>query len=154
MSNVTRRNPDLSPPLTQMNIEADGITVQNPRLNDVTVRNVTAEDFTNFSDGTILLDKYVVTDRLPVTGGEANIYICEYDDEEYIAKIYNRKDAVKSEIVEKLKALDSPHVAKIYDTGEYEGMSVTILPYYKIGQSSRKKIYPETTETNDYPRRK
>ena len=85
--------------------------------NNATVRNVTAEDFTNFSDGTILLDKYVVTDRLPVTSGEANIYVCEYDDEEYIAKIYNRKDAVKSEIVEKLKALDSPHVAKIYDTG-------------------------------------
>lgn len=140
MSNVTRRNPDLSSPLTQMNIEAGGITVQNPRLNNVTVRNVTAEDFTNFSEGTILLDKYVVTDRLPVTSGEANIYVCEYDDEEYIAKIYNRKDAVKSEIVEKLKALDSPHVAKIYDTGEYNGMSVTILPYYRLGSLQGKRF--------------
>lgn len=119
MSAVTNRNPNLALPLTERNIGAGNITVQNPSLNDVTVRNTVAEDFTNFSEGTILLGKYVVTDRLPVTSGEANIYICEYDDEEYIAKIYNRKDAVKSEIVEKLKALDSPHVAKIYDTGEY-----------------------------------
>lgn len=140
MSNVTSRNPNLSSPLTQMNIEAGGITVQNPRLNNVTVRNVTAEDFTNFSEGTVLLDKYVVTDRLPVTSGEANIYICEYDDEEYVAKIYNRKDAVKSEIVEKLKALDSPHVAKIYATGEYKGTSVTILPYYRLGSLQGKRF--------------
>lgn len=140
MSNVTRRNPNLSSPLTEMNIEVGGITVQNPRLNNATVRNVTAEDFTNFSDGTILLDKYLVTDRLPVTSGEANIYVCEYDDEEYIAKIYNRKDAVKLEIVEKLKALDSPYVAKIYDTGEYKGMSVTILPYYRLGSLQGKRF--------------
>ncbi|MBR0290191.1 MAG: protein kinase [Selenomonadaceae bacterium] len=140
MSNVTRRNPNLSSPLTEMNIEVGGITVQNPRLNNATIRNVTAEDFTNFSDGTVLLDKYVVTDRLPVTSGEANIYVCEYDDEEYIAKIYNRKDAVKSEIVEKLKALDSPYVTKIYDTGEYKGMSVTILPYYRLGSLQGKRF--------------
>lgn len=140
MSNVTRRNPNLSSPLTEMNIEVGGITVQNPRLNNATIRNVTAEDFTNFSDGTVLLYKYVVTDRLPVTSGEANIYVCEYDDEEYIAKIYNRKEAVKSEIVEKLKALDSPHIAKIYDTGEYNGMSVTILPYYRLGSLQGKRF--------------
>ena len=140
MSNITRINPNLSSPLTEINIRADDITVQNPRLDNATVLNVTAKDFTNFSDGTILLDKYVVTDRLPVTSGEANIYVCEYDDEEYIAKIYNRKDAVKSEIVEKLKALDSPHIAKIYDTGEYNGMSVTILPYYRLGSLQGKRF--------------
>lgn len=140
MSNVTSRNPNLSSPLTQMNIEAGGITVQNPRLNNVTVRNVTAEDFTNFADGTILLGKYVVTARLPVTSGEANIYVCEYNYEEYVAKIYRRKDAVKPEIMEKLKALDSPYVAKIYETGEYKGMSVTILPYYRLGSLQGKRF--------------
>ena len=96
-----------------MNIEVGGITVQNPKLNNATVRNVTAEDFTNFSDSTILLDKYVVADRLPVTSGEANIYICEYDDEEYIAKIYNRKDAVKSEIFKSRRSSTNFNSAKI-----------------------------------------
>ena len=140
MSDVTSRNLNPALPLTERNIGAVNITVQNPNLNDVTVRNIVAEDFTNFSEGTILLGKYVVTDRLPVTSGEANLYICEYDDEEYIAKIYNRKDAVKSEIVERLKALDSPHIAKIYDTGEYEGMSVAILPYYRLGSLQGKRF--------------
>ena len=140
MSNATHVNPDLSPSPTGINVESVGITVQNLKLNNVTSRNDQAEDFTNFAEGTILLDKYVVTDRLPVTSGEANIYICEYDDEEYVAKVYKRKDAVKPEIMEKLKALDSPHVAKIYATGEYKGTSVTILPYYRLGSLQGKRF--------------
>lgn len=140
MSNITHRNPNLSSALTETNIGTGEITVKNSKLNNITVRNATVEDFTNFSDGTILLGKYVVKDRLPITSGEANIYICEYNDEEYIAKIYKRKDAVKPEIIKKLKNLDSPYVAKIYDTGEYNGMPVTILPYYRLGSLQGKRF--------------
>lgn len=140
MSNITHRNPELSSALTETNIETGEVTVKNSKLNNITVRNATVEDFTNFSDGTILLGKYVVKDRLPITSGEANIYICEYNDEEYIAKIYKRKDAVKPEIIKKLKNLDSPYVAKIYDTGEHNGMPVTILPYYRLGSLQGKRF--------------
>lgn len=140
MSNATHVNPDLSPYPTGINVESVGITVQNPRSNNVNSRNEHTEDFTNFAEGTRLLGKYVVINRLPVTSGEANIYICKCDEEEYIAKIYKRKDAVKPEIMEKLKALDSPHVAKIYATGEYKGMSVTILPYYRLGSLQGKRF--------------
>lgn len=140
MSNATHINPNLSTSPTGINVESVGITVQNLRLNNVTSRNDRAEDFTNFAKGTILFGKYVVTNRLPVTSGEANIYICECDDEKYVAKVYKRKDAVKPEIMEKLKALDSLYVAKIYDTGEYKGMSVTILPYYGLGSLQGKRF--------------
>lgn len=77
---------------------------------------------------------------MPVTGAEANIYICEYNGREYVAKIYKRKDASKTEIIEKLKDLDSPNIAKIYETGEYNGLPVTILPYYKLGSLQGKKF--------------
>ena len=134
MSSITDKN------LTERNIGADNFTVLNPQLNNITVRNSDAENFSNFSDGTILLGKYVVKNRLPVISGEANIYICEYNGGEYVAKIYNRKNAVKPEIIEKLKNLDSTNVAKIYETGEHNGMSVTILPYYKLGSLQEKKF--------------
>lgn len=134
MNNVTDKN------ITERNVGANNFTALNPQLSNITVRNDVAENFSNFSDGTILLGKYVVKNRLPVISGEANIYICEYNGAEYIAKIYNRKDAVKPEIIEKLKNLDSPNVAKIYETGEHNGMSISILPYYKLGSLQGKKF--------------
>ena len=140
MNNITYRNPNLSSSLTTRNVEADDITVQNQRLNNVTSRNNIAEDFTNFAEGTLLFDKYVVKSRMKVTSGEANIYVCEYNDEEYVAKVYHHKNAVKPEIIETLQSLDSPYVAKIYETGEYEGMPVTILPYYRLGSLQGKKF--------------
>ena len=140
MNNITHRNPNLSSFLTTRNVEADDITIQNYRLNNVTSRNNIAEDFTNFAEGTLLFDKYVVKSRMKVTSGEANIYVCEYNDEEYVAKVYNHKNAVKPEIIETLQSLDSPYVAKIYETGEYEDMPVTILPYYRLGSLQGKKF--------------
>ena len=74
MSNVTNRNPNPALPLTERNTGTYSVTVQNPGSNDVTVRNIVTEDFINFSESTILLGEYVITDRLPITSGEANIY--------------------------------------------------------------------------------
>ena len=137
MSNVTQKNP-MSVPLTERNINVNNITARNFNFNEVTVRNEISQDLSDFPEGTLLLGKYTVKKRLPVTSGEANIYVCEYDGKEYVAKVYNREGAVKPEILEKLKALDSPHVAKIYDTGENENTSITILPYYKLGSLAGK----------------
>ena len=143
MSNITHRNPNLSVPMTERNIDTNGRTMRNPNLGAITTPNVAARNFSNFAEGTVLLGKYVVTDKPPITSGEANIYVCEYDGKEYVAKVYNRRDAVNPEILEKLKALDSPYVAKIYETGEHNGMSVTILPYYKLGSLQGKRFSPK-----------
>lgn len=139
MSNVTQRNPQ-SVPLTAINQVDSSSTVKNPDLNLATAINTQRKNFSHLPAGTILLGKYVVKRRLDVISGEADIYICEHNGEEYAAKIYNRKDAVKPEIVEKLKELDSPYVAKIYDTGTHEGNSVAILPYYKLGSLQGKNF--------------
>lgn len=140
MSNITHRNPNVSSPSTVINLNAVGIITQNPRLSSVTIHNDKDEYFTNFAKGTLLFDKYIVKSRMKVTSGEANLYVCEYNGEEYVAKIYNRKDAVKPEIIETLQSLDSPYVAKIYEAGEYEGIPVTILPYYRLGSLQGKKF--------------
>ena len=136
--NITERNPR-NLPVTERNRKRNFVTERNPGVGQVTERNSSTERF-ELPAGTILLEKYVVKKRLPVTSGEANIYVCEFEGIEYIAKIYKREDAVKPEILQKLKNLDSPYIAKIYDTGEYENFSVTILPYYKLGSLQGKKF--------------
>ena len=135
---ITERNPR-NLPVTERNRKRNFVTERNPGVGQVTERNSATERF-ELPAGTILLEKYVVKKRLPVTSGEANIYVCEFEGIEYIAKIYKREDAVKPEILQKLKNLDSPYIAKIYDTGEYENFSVTILPYYKLGSLQGKKF--------------
>ena len=140
MSNITQKNLQSHAPLTERNSGDSLITMKNFDSNMITVRNTSGEKVSRVPVGTVLLGKYVVKKNLEIKSGEANICVCDYNGEEYAAKIYKDKNAVKPEILEKLKALDSPNVAKIYETGEYEGMAVVILPYYKLG-SLQGKIF-------------
>ena len=95
--------------------------------------NINEPDGTMVHDGTTLLDKYVVTSQLEVASGEADLYLCSYDDMQYVAKVYKRKFAIKQEVVDALLKIDSPYVAKLYETGSYNGFPVEILPYYENG---------------------
>lgn len=131
------------------NIEVN--TVINPSLNNVTVRNVQAEKFSDISEGTVLLEKYIVKERLKVNSGEANVFVCEYSGKEFVAKVYNRADAIKPEIIEKLQNLNSPNVAKFYDVGTFKENTVVILPYYKLGSLQGKKISFKSLKENIIP---
>ena len=125
-------------------------TAINPNSNNVTVRN-TAAISTDIDAGTILLDKYAVKKRLEVTSGEATVFVCEYCGKEFVAKVYNRPDAIKAEIVEKLQSLNSPYVAKFYDVGTFNENTVVILPYYKLGSLQGKKISYKSLKKNIIP---
>lgn len=116
------------------------ITVKNPAANNITVRNTSAAGFAEIPAGTILLDKYTVKKRLQITSGEANVFVCEHGGKEFVAKVYNRPDAIKAEIVEKLQMLNSPNVAKFLDVGIFNENTIVILPYYKLGSLQGKKI--------------
>lgn len=85
------------------------------------------------ADGTTICDKYVVDGRLVVSAGEADLYRCSYNGTRYVAKVYKRKFAIKQEVVDKLLTIDSPYVAKLYETGTYQGYPVEIIPYYPNG---------------------
>lgn len=93
-------------------------------------------------EGATILDKYVVTRRLEVASGEADLYLCTYDHKDYVAKIYKRQFAIKQEVINALLKIDSPYVAKLYETGLYNGYPVEILPYYENG-SIQGRIFTE-----------
>lgn len=84
-------------------------------------------------DGSMVLDKYVIIRQMEVASGEADLYLCVYNDIQYVAKIYKRQFAVKQEVINALLKIDSPYVAKLYETGTYQGFPVEILPYYENG---------------------
>lgn len=101
----------------------ENATVLNPQV-------MTSE---TIGPGTVLCSKYRVVEKMQVTTGEADLYICTFQSKRYVAKVYRRAVAIKAEVAEQLKRLSSPYVAKIFETTKYGGASVEILPYYTRG---------------------
>lgn len=96
----------------------------------------------------LLLGKYSVVKPLDVVSGEADLYLCNYQEKSYVAKIYRRDAAIKSEVMQALKEIQSPYVAHMIDTGMVDGKTVEILPYYKNGSLQGKRLsYQELRET-------
>lgn len=111
-------------------LQEDSYTSVNPALKDYGVL---------VSAGTELCGKYKVTRVFSTSTGEAVLYICTYQDKEYVAKVYRRAAAIKPDVVEVLKKLDSPYVARLYDSGTWQGMPFEIIPYYANGSLQGKR---------------
>ena len=137
MSDRTEINPNLN--VTEINSELGQATVVNPNI---------AATSDKLSAGTIIAAKYEVIEPLSVSTGEADLYICKYNDEEYVAKVYRRQRAVKPEVISVLKSIDSPYVATLYDAGEFNNRPFVVLPYYRNGSlQGRKFTLEELKET-------
>ena len=83
--------------------------------------------------GSVLCGKYKVKEGMQQQSGEADLYVCEYAGKEYVAKIYRRELSIKKEVAEKLKRISSPNVAPICEMGEWNGHTIEVMPYYKLG---------------------
>ena len=113
----------VNPKVKPQNNDVPNATVINPKLAQERV----------IPTGRILCNNYKVIEKMAVTTGEADLYICSFRNEEYIAKVYRRTDALKNEVIQQVKTIDSPYIARIYATGKYKGFDVVILPYYRKG---------------------
>lgn len=130
MSKQTVINPNVN--ATIINSEIGQATVINP--------NLTGNASKKLLSGTILGGKYQVVEPLSAATGEADLYICKYNEQEYVAKVYRRQRAVKPEVVSILKSIRSPYVASLFDTGEYNGLPFEVLPYYRNGSLQGRKF--------------
>ena len=83
--------------------------------------------------GTVLCGEYTVERRLEVASGEADLYLCSYRNDKYVAKLYNRKAAIKQDVIKRLLQINSPYVAKLFESSTHYGLPVEILHYYKNG---------------------
>lgn len=143
MSNETQINPNLIP---------SSETAINPAVSVATEINV---DILNkksgIARGTFLVEEYKVLDSLDVTTGEADLFLCERDNSKFVAKVYRRQCAIKSDVVEILKNINSPYVAKLQEIGTYEDMPFEILPYYSKGSISGQMFTLELLKTSIIP---
>ncbi len=119
-------------------INSDVISEYN-RQNQIDV-----DEVAEIAAGTVVCDKYKIQNQLEVTSGEADLFVCTDGDTQYVSKIYKRKFAIKQEVIDALLKIDSPYVAKIYETGSYHGYPVEILPYYENG-SLQGRLFSEDT---------
>lgn len=141
---------------TQINSEMLGnSTVLNKqsssRTYDQTRINTAIEAESSISAGIILCGKYTVQEKLNVQSGEADLFICTYGKGKYVAKVYRRKMAIKTEVTEALAGVYSPYIAQMFDLGDYKGFPVEILPYYQNGSVQGKRFSYEQLRQNIIP---
>lgn len=132
MANETQINPNVNSTATVINEglnQTSAVTVINPVLEETAV-----------SIGSLLAGKYKVLRKLDLVSGEADLYLCEYNEKQYVAKVYRRERSIKAEIIDMLKSIDSPYVAACYDTGSIDNHIFEIIPYYKNGSLQGKKF--------------
>lgn len=130
---------ELNPEISNITLLNDQILALNNRGN-ITEINPLVVGLTRFQNGVLLNDKYKIISRLETESGEADLYLCEYDSNNYIAKVYKRDHSNKSKVSETLQRIDSPYVASIVDMFEIDNMQIEILPYYVRGSLQGVKL--------------
>ena len=140
MNNKTQINPAIN--ATVINSEVSQATAINPNF---------ATTSSKLVSGTILAGKYEIIEPLSVSTGEADLYVCKYNDEEYVAKVYRRQRAVKPEVITVLKSISSPYVASLFDTGTHNNLPFEVLPYYKNGSLQGRQFTMEELKKTIIP---
>ena len=88
----------------------------------------------------LTLDEFHVDARLDIVSGEADIYLCSengsHSGKKHLLKYYRRENAVKHDVLEKLKTVKSPFVAPVEGYGEYQGHQYVVRPYYEMSALS------------------
>lgn len=136
---------------TEINFNINATEINSDIRNSTVVNQDVAATSCKISAGTIIAGKYEVIKPLSVSTGEADLYICKYSGEEYVAKVYRRQRAVKPEVLTALKSIDSPYIASLYDMGEYNSFPFVVLPYYKNGSLQGRKFTFEELKENIIP---
>ena len=86
------------------------------------------------------IGEFYADSRLDIVSGEADIYLCSgtgsLSGKKFLLKYYRRENAVKPDVLEKLKGVNSPFVAPVKGFGEYMGHQYVIRPYYEMSALS------------------
>lgn len=144
MENRTVINPSL---------QASSATIINPEVVEEYNRqnHIETDRSSLISQGTILCEKYKVLSQLEVSSGKADLFLCSDGTSRYVAKIYKRKFAIKQEVLDALLKIDSPYVAKLYQTGRFLDYPVEILPYFEKGSLQGKTFTEDELVRNIIP---
>lgn len=131
MDQITLINPHLH------TLPKTGLNPDLPRRltpeEQVTQLNHQVDIFAQVCAGTMLCGDYRVESRLPVPAGEADVYLCAREGVQYAAKVYRRSFALKDQVAQALKKVDSARVVVPVAMGQFRERTVEITPYYPQG---------------------
>ena len=81
------------------------------------------------------LDGFTLQEKLPSSSKEADIYrainFSIDPNKAFILKYYRRKNAIKPQVLEKIRSLNSPYLASIISYGAHLECQYVVMPYYK-----------------------
>uniref|UniRef100_UPI0038689AA0 serine/threonine protein kinase n=1 Tax=Succinimonas sp. TaxID=1936151 RepID=UPI0038689AA0 len=84
----------------------------------------------------LTLSEFHADSRLDIVSGEADIYLCSgtgsNSEKKFLLKYYRRENALKQDVLEKLKTVTSPFVAPVAGYGVYQGYQYAVRPYYEM----------------------
>lgn len=116
---------------------SDRETVVNPGGNHGQFAPFKGENATfqsiNLEIGTILEGGYVVKEHMNTESGESELYKCEKDNEEYVAKVYYRLYDRDERISSILMAITHPNIARLIFEGTIYNHTFHVFKYYPAG---------------------
>ncbi|QOR35055.1 protein kinase [Clostridium sp. 'deep sea'] len=117
------------------NINNSKIILSNNTVYDHNTNKTVYENNSHepLNTGLVLNDKYQLIDILSNNTGEAAIYLCLYNNQNYVAKIYFKSHKHKQEISKRINNVNSNYVIKILEEGWLGERFYEIMPYYHQG---------------------
>ncbi|GLH65071.1 hypothetical protein PG301_29100 [Parageobacillus sp. G301] len=93
--------------------------------------------------GDMLNGKYKIVDSLTYNTGEATLFLCEYEGDMFVAKVYHKNFQPKDEVKERIRSIQSKYVISVLEDGidEKSKRYFEILPYYKNGDLTKHSSY-------------
>ncbi|MGN1020533.1 MAG: protein kinase [Aristaeellaceae bacterium] len=107
---------------------------------DATVLNAAVHWPEHYHPGDWIATQYRVISSLDSVSGEADLYLCESQGVNYIAKVYRRDKPVKDDVWKALQAVQSPYVVHAVERHWTDGQTVEILPYYRRGSLASARL--------------
>ncbi len=83
-----------------------------------------------FAVGDTIASRYVLKKVLNSDTGEAELFVCEYDDFPFLAKIYFPEKTPSEEKIEQEKKINSHYLIKKSDRFTFNGCSCEIMPFF------------------------
>ena len=97
-------------------------------------------------------ETYTIKQKMKTSSGEADLYLCKSASGRIlVAKVYKRENPLKEGVVEVLKSIRSPYVARVYDVFSWKERTVVILHFYKNGSLNGKTYSLEQLKRNIIP---
>lgn len=72
---------------------------------------------------------WIITDKINIQSGEADLYIAEKNGEKGVIKYYRGHIHPKTDLLEKLVGLKHPDIINVFEYGEYNGHFYEIMEY-------------------------